>query len=421
MTNVYKLGGFVPEIPGNIERAINFVREEPGCKAIVISAKAGITDYLRYDVASGKVSPEDAKDYLREKHLRLASRIGIPESSVKQGLEEALLGIDSNNPEEQEAVGERLMLGIYESYLNMQGIPTKGITSYDLGIKIRDNLVVRDPLMNVNIRKRLEEFFDEGLVPLVTGYDGVSDGGEVSVLKRSGSDQTATFLAHLLNAQAVYLLKDQRGVETAKPELFPGKTRNVPMLSYDMAMESGNIQMEAIRFVRERDPQIPLIIPYLRDSKIRTVINGSFTSNGIELVTGEEKCAFFEVRDIRDRPGAEEEILSLFKKYGINKLRGFGETGHSVSYVLNSNLNNLDDVASELEGHRVANHPCSLINVIGNINRDTARRFEDTVYEVCEPLTPVLWTKGVISSIAVPREDYEKAIGHVHETLIEKH
>jgi aspartate kinase len=56
-----------------------------------------------------------------------------------------------------------------------------------------------------------------GVVPVVTGFQGVSTTGEVTTLGRGGSDTSACAIAAALNAEAVEIYTDVDGIMTADP------------------------------------------------------------------------------------------------------------------------------------------------------------------------------------------------------------
>lgn len=62
----------------------------------------------------------------------------------------------------------------------------------------------------------------EGIVPVVAGFQGLSEGGSLTTLGRGGSDTTACALGVALGAQAVEIYTDVDGVMTADPRVCDG-------------------------------------------------------------------------------------------------------------------------------------------------------------------------------------------------------
>ena len=58
----------------------------------------------------------------------------------------------------------------------------------------------------------------KNIIPVVTGFYGVSEKGDIVTLGRGGSDYSATILAHVLDAQEVILWKEVDGVFNKDPK-----------------------------------------------------------------------------------------------------------------------------------------------------------------------------------------------------------
>lgn len=73
--------------------------------------------------------------------------------------------------------------------------------------------------------RRVVEALDDGAVVLVTGYQGISAGGDITTLGRGGSDASAIALAAALGLPECDIFTDVTGVFTADPRLVPGARR----------------------------------------------------------------------------------------------------------------------------------------------------------------------------------------------------
>lgn len=73
--------------------------------------------------------------------------------------------------------------------------------------------------------RRVVEALDDGLIVLVTGYQGSSAGGDVTTLGRGGSDASAIALAAALGLRQCDIFTDVAGVYTADPRIVPGARR----------------------------------------------------------------------------------------------------------------------------------------------------------------------------------------------------
>lgn len=69
---------------------------------------------------------------------------------------------------------------------------------------------------------RVRDLLARGVVPVVTGYQGIDASGDVTTLGRGGSDTTAVALASALCADRCDIYTDVPGICTADPRLVPG-------------------------------------------------------------------------------------------------------------------------------------------------------------------------------------------------------
>src|SRR5262249_7057398 len=75
-----------------------------------------------------------------------------------------------------------------------------------------------------------------GVVPIVTGFVGRTEAGEITTVGRNGSDLTATLVGAAVGAEGGEILADTHGVMTAHPS--GGKAaRSIPAMRFDEAAE----------------------------------------------------------------------------------------------------------------------------------------------------------------------------------------
>ena len=115
--------------------------------------------------------------------------------------------------------GEIVSAVILASSLCTAGIAARAFTGWQAGIKT-DEVHLDAQITGVEpdaIVRCLEA--DE--VAVVAGFQGVSEGGEVTTLGRGGSDITAAALGAALGAEVVEIYTDVDGVKTADPRIVP--------------------------------------------------------------------------------------------------------------------------------------------------------------------------------------------------------
>ncbi|MDR0942122.1 MAG: aspartate kinase [Holosporales bacterium] len=163
-------------------------------------------------------------------------------TSAMQGVTNQLIELtkafnNSSLNREYDAVvssGELVAAGLLAMRLNSIGIKAKSLNAWQIPIKIKgefsDAFIER-----VNKDKILEEI-EQGIVPIITGFQGISESGDVYTIGRGGSDATACAVASVMNADECCIYTDVDGVYTADPRIVL-KARRLKEVSYDEMLE----------------------------------------------------------------------------------------------------------------------------------------------------------------------------------------
>ncbi|MDA8228273.1 MAG: aspartate kinase [Desulfitobacterium hafniense] len=80
--------------------------------------------------------------------------------------------------------------------------------------------------------KNIVEHLEAGKVVVVTGFQGITEGGQVTTLGRGGSDTTASALGVALNAEAIDIYTDVEGIMTADPRIVED-AKILDMITYN--------------------------------------------------------------------------------------------------------------------------------------------------------------------------------------------
>lgn len=80
--------------------------------------------------------------------------------------------------------------------------------------------------------ERLRSLLEQGVVPVVAGFQALRPDGETITLGRGGSDTTAAYLAGALGAAACHIITDVDGVYDRDPQLDPS-ARHLPSVPYE--------------------------------------------------------------------------------------------------------------------------------------------------------------------------------------------
>jgi len=241
---VLKFGGGTLATSERLERCLDLIeRSAERNPVVVVSAHGNTTDQL-IDLARRAVKGEIRTGPIRDYHHELAGALGVAAGMIDallDRLESLLHGIGllkELTPRTLDHVmsfGEQLSSRTVAGALAARGYQALPVCSYDIGLVTDSRFGDATPLQQsaAEIKERLSGF--EGL-PVITGFLGKNQEGDITTLGRSGSDFTATYIGGALDAEEVIICKDVDGVMTADPTL-DDRARNIPELSFEEASE----------------------------------------------------------------------------------------------------------------------------------------------------------------------------------------
>lgn len=116
--------------------------------------------------------------------------------------------------------GETISAAIFAATLEEEGLSAVPLTGAQAGIitnsKHGDAKILRvEPV-------RVREALEAGAIPVIAGFQGVTEDGEITTLGRGGTDLTAIALGHALNAERVDIYTDVSGAMTGDPRRIEG-------------------------------------------------------------------------------------------------------------------------------------------------------------------------------------------------------
>ena len=275
---VLKFGGTSITGLERVEAIAGQVRERVADHApvVVVSAFAGVTDALiavARTAASGQ-SYEEMEARISEQHLGAARELLGPDAATESGVDGridqlgrllrgvALLGECSPRTMDSVlAVGERLSSAVIAAALRARGLPAQEVdpgrwivTDAHFGEAAVDMVATLEAV-------RREAAATEG-IPIVPGFIGASQAGDVTTLGRGGSDHSGAVLGVCLPADLVEIWTDVDGVMSADPRVVPEAT-SLDEMSFHELLELSHwgakvVHPGAARLLGERG--VPLVI-----------------------------------------------------------------------------------------------------------------------------------------------------------------
>jgi aspartate kinase len=144
----------------------------------------------------------------------------------------------SSSPDAREldmllATGEQTSAALLSIALHKFKINSKSLNAFQAQIKTEGKFS-QARIKDFN-RKKIHQLFLKNDVLVITGFQGITDDGELTTLGRGGSDTSAVALAAALDANCE-IYSDVVGIYSTDPKLFP-EAKKREYLAYDEMLE----------------------------------------------------------------------------------------------------------------------------------------------------------------------------------------
>jgi len=240
------------------------------------------------------------------------------------------------------SAGEQVSIALMAMALHKLGIGAVSFTANQAGIKT-DTFHTRAKILSID-DTRLRAVLDEGKVPVIAGFQGVTESNEVTTLGRGASDTTAAAVAAALGAERCDIYTDVDGVYAADPRIVP-KARKLSRISYDEMLEmagAGSKVLQTRSVVFAKKYKVPLQVLTSFEDLPGTLISEEVEGMEEVLVTGicsDKTEARLTLYGIPDQPGIAAQVFEALNADGISVdmiVQSMGQDGHAnMSYTVN--------------------------------------------------------------------------------------
>jgi len=250
-----KFGGTCLGSEDTLQRVTKVVKAEKERKIVVVSASSGVTNSLKDFIAKPRHEKEidDFLLALKARHIDMLPKkdghsrkeaLELIEAKITK-LERLLYGVtytEELTPRTNDLIlsfGERLSAIVVSSLLKHEGLEATPMEADALGMVTNDqhgNAVAILDECEKNMAPPLESALRKDVVPVVTGFFGITRSGHVTTVGRSGTDYTAAVVAYATRANPIEIWKEVDGFMSADPKLVKSAFL-LDRLSYEEAAE----------------------------------------------------------------------------------------------------------------------------------------------------------------------------------------
>ena len=221
------------------------------------------------------------------------------------------------NPDKREfdalvSTGETISSALLAMALHSKGINAKSYSASQISMKTTDSFS-KAKILDVDAEKILN-VINDGFIPIVTGFQGITEGGDVTTLGRGGSDTTAVAIAAQVKAKRCDIYTDVDGVYTTDPKIVSNAKKLDSITMEEMLELAGQgakvMQTRAVEFANKFDVPVRVLSSF--NDGNGTLISLEDDSMENALVSGiafQKDQVKFTLHGVGDTPGTASKIL----------------------------------------------------------------------------------------------------------------
>ncbi|MBL6691049.1 MAG: aspartate kinase [Pseudomonadales bacterium] len=219
------------------------------------------------------------------------------------------------------STGEQVTISLLAMMLMKHGFNAESVLGRQANI-LTDKEHTRARILDIDAAF-LQSRIKDGVIPVVAGFQGTDDSGNITTLGRGGSDTTAVALAAVLEADECQIYTDVEGVFTTDPRVVEG-ARCLKKITFEEMLELASqgsrvLHTRAVEFASKY--QVPLrVLSSFNEDSPGTLITREDDAmeqpiiSGIAFTRDEAKLTILGVKDV---PGVASAILGPVSEANI--------------------------------------------------------------------------------------------------------
>ena len=274
--------------------------------------------------------------------------------------------------------GEQVTIALLSIALLQRGVAAKSFLADQIALHT-DGAHGRARIERIDT-EALRSEIAAGVVPVIAGFQGVNDLGEITTLGRGGSDTSAVALAAALEADECEICTDVEGVYTTDPRIVDG-ARRLQQITFEEMLELASLGSKVLH---------PRSVEFAGRYRVPLRVMSTFVDGPGTLITLENDTmeqaevsgiahavdeAKITVSGVPDLPGIASKILGpvgaknievdmIVQNTGVDGMTDFTFTVKRPEYEATMAL--LHDVANEIGAREVTgDNTIAKVSIVG--------------------------------------------------------
>ena len=223
----------------------------------------------------------------------------------------------SENPNKREfdalvATGETISSALLAMALHSKGLKAKSYSASQISMRTTDSFS-KARILDVDAKKILE-VLEEDTIPIITGFQGITETGDVTTLGRGGSDTTAVAIAAQVKAKRCDIYTDVDGIFTTDPKIVPNAKKLDSITMEEMLELAGQgakvIQTRAVEFANKYNVPVRVLSSFNNGNGTLISLKEDTMENAlVSGIASQKNQVKFTLHGVGDIPGTAFKIL----------------------------------------------------------------------------------------------------------------
>ena len=343
------------------------------------------------------------------------------------------------NPSKREmdmllSTGEQISVSLCCMALQAMGLPCVSLNAWQVGIHTSN--VHSDARIKKIDSERVRAELDQHRIVIVTGFQGINRGGDITTLGRGGSDTSAVALAAAFRADLCQIYTDVDGVYTTDPRIV-SNARKLEEITYDEMLELASqgaqvLHNRSVELAKKFRVNMEVVSSLERKpgTKVKEVTKVEKTN--IAGVAKDTSIARVALVGLDHNPGVAFQVFDLLSKHNINVdviLQSIGrEDTKDITFTIHKkDLVEAEAILNENKAslkfdHIESDEHIGKVSIVGvglMSNCGVAAKMFEALYEAGINIQ-MINTSEIRVSVLLDEEDVNRAVKAVHAKFFDE-
>ena len=340
-----------------------------------------------------------------------------------------------NNPDKREfdalvSTGETISSALLSMALHSKGIKARSFSASQIAIRTTSSYS-KAKILDVDAKKILD-VLENDTIPIITGFQGITEGGDITTLGRGGSDATAVAIAAQINANRCDIYTDVDGIFTTDPNIVSNAKKLDSITMEEMLELAGQgakvVQTRAVEFANKYHVPVRVLSSFNDGSGTLISLKDESMENAlVSGIASQKDQVKFTLHSVGDIPGtafkilgpiseAEVEVDVIVQNVSIDGKTDFTFTvSNEDQETVKKILSNIKDEINYKE--LIINPDIAKVSLVGAGMRSQSGVASKAFKALSENDVniQIICTSEIKITMVIKEEEVEKAINVLHE------